>query len=320
MKKYDVSALICTYNPDLDKLLMTVKSFLLQEKIKIQIVITDDGSEDDYFMKIEEIFKKENFTDYKFVKNKKNNGTVLNICSGLKVCDGEYIKVLSPGDYIYSENSLYNWLVFMKSGNYVMSGSDYICYGVDENKEEHTLVQKAHPQLTNLEGKRLKYNYLLNNDIFLGAAILVKKDALCKYIELIKGKVKYAEDNYLRIMVYCNEKVSFYPCTTIMYEVGTGVSTSGKEKWQKLLQADWEMTDSIIENIDILDKKFKYDFSKIAKLSKDTGKVKLFQKYIRYISIKGLILTKMRIKIKPRFTTNCLPVEWLKKIKQKSYN
>lgn len=38
--------------------------------------------------------------------------------------------------------------------------------------------------------------------VFLGAEILVRKNILCKYIELLKGKAKYAEDNYLRIMIY----------------------------------------------------------------------------------------------------------------------
>ncbi|MCC8174693.1 MAG: glycosyltransferase, partial [Odoribacter sp.] len=69
---YDVSALILTYNPNLQKLLMTLKSFLLQKGLLLQIVVSDDGSEENYFTEVERMFKKYNFTKYKLVKNEHN--------------------------------------------------------------------------------------------------------------------------------------------------------------------------------------------------------------------------------------------------------
>ena len=64
---YDVSALILTYNPNFEKLIYTLNSFMLQKNIKLQIVIADDGSNKDYFNEIRQYFKERDFGDYKLM-------------------------------------------------------------------------------------------------------------------------------------------------------------------------------------------------------------------------------------------------------------
>ena len=316
MMQYNVTALIVTYNPNFKKLIMTIRSFLLQKGVFLQIVIADDGSKTDYFEEVKEFFAKYEFKDYKLIKNVENVGTVQNLIGGLSVCEGEYVKPFSPGDYMSGEDVLANWIAFMEKNKYSVTGSNYVCYFQEQDEEEQVSVQKAHPQLINFSDQaQLKRSYLLNNDIFLGASVLCKKNIFIKYVELLKGSVKYMEDSSYRFMAYCNESMGFYNEITIFYEVGTGISTSGKDKWDALLRKDWVSADQIIKSFSTEDEKFKRDFIKIVNLHKFSKGEHKVKKFMQYISIRGLLFLKIRKKLKPRYTSNNLSKTWLSKLK-----
>ena len=316
MNKYDVSALIVTYQPDYIKTVMTINSFLLQKNVRLQIVIADDGSDVDHFSKLEAFFLRHHFLDFVFVKNANNVGTVKNIASGLEKCSGEYIKTLSPGDYIYNENTLHNWVDYMRRTESAMSGSEYTCYTMEEGQEQ-PCVKKAHPQLNNLQGSKLIENYLINNDIFLGSAILCKTTVFRTYLRMILGKVKYAEDNCFRIMAFCEEKINFFNEETVLYETGTGISTSGEDKWSKLLEEDWCTTDNILRNLPTDNMTLRRSFDKIAYI-RASQTTSIIRKLACYCSIRGLLISKAKIALNPRFTSHKLPSEWLEKLKENS--
>lgn len=314
MNIYDVSALIVTYNPEWEKLKMTIRSFLLQRGIKLQIVITDDGSEQDYFDEIVRLFQDYNFDDYRLVKNTLNLGTVKNIEKGLKECTGKYLKTLSPGDYLIGAEVLRDWCEYMHKNQLAMSGSNYICYYLDETGQEIASVQKYHPKLADLRGDMRKRDYLLSNDTFVGAATLCDTEIFRRYLNIICGSVKYAEDFAYRIMVYCDEKIGYYNVETILYEVGTGISTSGNYKWKKLLDHDWQATDQIILGLPTNNVKFKKDFLKILPLyGKDD--LSKWERIRLFCSIKGMFLLKVRKTFCSRFTSGILPRSWIEQLK-----
>ena len=309
-KHFEVSALVVCYKPNLKKLIMTLKSFIYQKDVCMQIVIADDGSEIDHFDEIKAFFAEYKFKDYVLVKNTKNVGTVQNCISGIEKCVGTYIKGISPGDYLAEENALRKWLDYMKSNNLSVCGGDYYCYHFnDEGKVEYTKAL-LHPRITGIKDFKLRLDYLINNDLFLGAAILCDRELFLKYLRMIENKVVYAEDNTYRMMAYCGEKIGFFNQRTVIYEVGTGISTCNDSKWQSLLRKDLETTDIIMLNMPTKDLKFQKIFMKFNKLNKLKGK----SKYISYLKIRGLFLLKLRAKIRPRISSRKLPVEWIKKI------
>ena len=53
----DVSVIIVTYNSDWEKLRLTLLSTVKQRNISIQIIITDDGSEETFDENIVQLFK-----------------------------------------------------------------------------------------------------------------------------------------------------------------------------------------------------------------------------------------------------------------------
>ena len=103
-KMYKVSVIVVMYNPIPEKLWLTLNSIINQEKVDLEIVIADDGSKNNLFDAIEEYMKKNDFSNYKFVYHKQNQGTVLNCYDGVNQASGDYIKLISPGDLLISKD------------------------------------------------------------------------------------------------------------------------------------------------------------------------------------------------------------------------
>ena len=103
--------------------------------------------------------------------------------------------------------------------------------------------------------EKCRWNYLVLDDIAMGATMLCKTKTEYEYCKKILNKVKYAEDNIWRIMMFDGIKAGYYPQITMLYEYGSGVSTSGNIEWKKRLENDWKMTDELIFNssVDRLD-------------------------------------------------------------------
>ena len=244
--KIECSVVVCTYNPDWEKLRLTLKSIIMQKDCIYQIVITDDGSDDNLFTRAVEFFSRHNFTNYKLQSNSKNMGTVYNILQGIRVASGEFVKSISPGDFLHGKYVLREWIDFMREHREcVMSYSDAIYYRMKNNKIVAT-KEFAHPQCVDVHETISPRQYLISNDVCLGAATMVRRNLWIKYLEKIVGKVVYAEDNSYRIMMYCGERFAYIPKSFVLYEYGTGVSTSGSDVWGERLRKDWQKTDEIM--------------------------------------------------------------------------
>ena len=61
------TVLIVTYHPDWTKLLVTLDSVMAQTFKDYEIVVSDDGSEENCFYKIEAYFAAHQFADYTLV-------------------------------------------------------------------------------------------------------------------------------------------------------------------------------------------------------------------------------------------------------------
>ncbi len=92
------SVLLVTYNSELSDIFKTLTSIINQEFEHFEIVLSDDGSEDNKFKQIEEFMKEHKFFNYKMVGHDKNQGTVKNLISGLENCSGKYVRDFGPGD------------------------------------------------------------------------------------------------------------------------------------------------------------------------------------------------------------------------------
>lgn len=248
-KQIDVSVIVVTYNSEWSKIQATLTSVLKQKDVALEIIIADDGSKNNNQDQIEGFFKLNNFFDYYINPSAYNRGTVINISDALKFVHGKYTKTIAPGDLLFYERTLRDWIDYMEHQKLCVSFGDAVFYSIDSGKIvfhktkgcpcNKKIYLKDNP-------KKVFIDYLLVNDTILGASLLMKTNTITQYIQLIRGRIIYAEDYIIRIMIFNQIKVGFFPYEVIWYEYGTGISTSNNTRWKSILHRDYEMSDEII--------------------------------------------------------------------------
>ena len=246
-KRHRVSVIVGSYRPDREKLRLTLRSILLQRESDYEIIVADDGSEENYFTEIARYLDARGMHDYRLVTYGENRGIVANMWQAISVASGDYVRLTSPGDYMHGFHALRDWTRFMDDHpDTAMSFCDAIYYHREGAKIVPT-SEYAHPQDTKgFRGGDSLRAYLINDDICLGAAIMCRREVMSKYLRMLRGKVTWAEDNSYRLMAYFGEKIRYFPETAILYEYGTGISTNGSDVWSQRIQADWRAANAIM--------------------------------------------------------------------------
>ncbi|MDE7434621.1 MAG: glycosyltransferase family 2 protein [Lachnospiraceae bacterium] len=235
--------LIVTYHPIWDKLKLTLDSVLRQTFTDYEIVVSDDGSEDNCFDRITEYFKEKQFTRYRLVEHAKNQGTVKNLLDGVEHSSGKYIRDFGPGDLFYHAHTLQRVYDFMEG-----SGCE-ACFGLMRGycvQEDGAIRYTDFPHPFDIEayrradGERIQKNLVLYRDNASGAATCYTKAFFAEYLKRIEGTVKYTEDILQILAGLDNRAFHSFPDYLVWYEADTGVSTKKKSSFAELLAQDVE--------------------------------------------------------------------------------
>ena len=243
----DVSVCVLTYQPDLEKLFATLESIVCQRECSFEIIIADDGTSNFNRSVIEAYFAQRDFHAYTSVTNPYNKGTVKNAASAFSVMRGRYIKVISPGDFLYDETVLARILRFVESNQYKVA---FGCTCFYQKIGEHNYEVLGHVQPSNLESYRrkalsdVKSEYLIAQDFPVGGAFFTEAKQLISYTEKILDRIIYGEDCVYNIMIADGVELGFFDDIFVWYEKGAGVSW--QEEWQKAIWADQNMYYTII--------------------------------------------------------------------------
>ncbi|WP_214079172.1 glycosyltransferase family 2 protein [Mesotoga sp.] len=238
------SVIIPTFNSNLDKTLLTLKSVIKQEFTDFEIIVVDDASEVDNLEKVGKFLKDSKCLNYKLIRNRENEGTVKNLLSAIKKADGLYIKALGPGDLLYNEKTLGNLNTFMiDSGvsigfggmrSYIFEGGKVIEHSFSAPKNKKVYIKTTYSPLLQLR------NLLIFGDWISGSTMFFEKTFIQKYLTALceKAKTKYCED--LIVVLGLLEGISPYYIEKdiIWYEYGSGLSTSGNQTYSDLLYRD----------------------------------------------------------------------------------
>ena len=241
MSKYQVTLLVLSYNPDKKSLFNTLLSCVNQKDVKFEIVISDDGSKELFEDEIHSFFKERKFTDYKIIKQKTNKGTVKNYMNSIYSCEGEYIKCLAPGDLLYDDTCISDFIKYASSNNYDVVFGNSIYYYFDEKDTkvypELHYPRDIKPYLTNdLEERR--YRLLIMRDLVLALSYVLKTSLMRHYLEKIDNVAKFAEDTIYMLMVGDNVELHYYDRNIVWYEYGSGISTNSSNKWEEIIKED----------------------------------------------------------------------------------
>lgn len=311
---YQVTVAVLTYNPNKEKLFATLRSVLLQKNVHYQVVIADDGSRAPLTEEVKDFFAQHGFQDYVLVPNAENRGTVYNILSAAEHSSSPYVKPISPGDMLSGETVLQEWVAEASAEQAGLSFCDAVYYHA-ENGSPCAMQGIAHPQNVRCYRRRdfeqARYRYIVLNDLFLGAATLCHRDTLIRYLKEICGKAVYAEDHAYRLMAYDRVPVHYFQKTALIYESGTGISTSGNTEWLNKLYKDAAACTEIllarpVEDSDKTAQIYQY-------LEREKKKDPL-SKIIKFIRVRGLLTRKLKPKWLYRKTRKDLPQAFMKKI------
>ena len=242
---YNVSILVLTYNSQLKKLERTLISALKQSNLSTEIIICDDGSENNNFLECQKLFQKYNYGNYQLLSSMKNVGTVTNIWHVIGKAKGEYIYLISPGDYFYDDcclSKMYKYakereadLVFGNAAVYTSYNSE-----VQLPIDNMNIPFNLRPFYYKNKNNRFAF-FLLCGNYITGATILRTRNYCLKYFSKINGVCKYIEDSTsCAYSIADGVELCHFDDYIIWYELGTGVSTNGSSKWQMLLKSDWD--------------------------------------------------------------------------------
>ena len=249
MKK--VSVIVILYKPDLKKIVITLNSILKQVNIDYEILISDDGSDVDYFPQIINFMHRNGFEDYKLIKNEQNVGTVKNILGALEKAKGKYIFITSPGDLLYNYDTLYDFYSFSYKNDAKIVFGNAVCYNItDKINILPQLKCPLSPKSYDVKCSYLEaYTSFFFGNYILGAKYFREKECALKYFKKIQDCCKYVEDTTSSMVALANgEKIVFYNRNIVWYEYGTGISTSGSNEWQEIIKSEMMLVMNKLKN------------------------------------------------------------------------
>lgn len=248
-RNYDISIIMATYNPVWEKCAFTLESVIGQKNVDLELIVVDDGSTDNLFNKFEDYFINKGFRNYHLIDHSINQGTVKNYYDGVKAASGKYIKLISPGDALFNETTLYDWQRFLLDSGKHWSFSEAVYYSEVDNDSQIIKCPVAPRIIDCYEKNRVSeciWNYTVLEDIPLGAAILCDRDLFLEYLSQIVDIVVYSEDLSFVIVMYDGILPAYYSKPCIIYEFGCGVSTTGDEKWRRRFHNDQKNAELLI--------------------------------------------------------------------------
>lgn len=261
--KFDFSVIVLNFNPDLEKLKNTLYSIVIQENVSFEIIVVDDGSKQSYQLEMEQFFERWNFSNYKIILNENNQGTVKNFKSGLAVAEGEYVKGISPGDYLYDKNTLSEIRKFILNGNYDFLFGKAAFYS--KEKQNYRIYRRHSPTELSVyrknDKKKIMRNYFLYQDYVLGASFVFKLELIKEAINKIEQYAKYCEDTSVLCLLADDKKFGFLDEYVIWYEYGTGISTISNKKWKKIIfEENKRVLELLAPKSKLIEKAYKYNY------------------------------------------------------------
>lgn len=235
----EITIIVTTYNGMLDAILATINSIVKQKKIKVRLIITDDGSNHFFRKEIEDFLDHNNFSNYQIIEHKKNVGTVLNVYDALKQVNTKYVKLISQGDLLYCDSSLHDMVQFMEHSDYKIAFGKIAGYTPLNNNEivEYFSPQDISAYVTNDNSIITKeFIYYLNGPC--GACHMYQTEVLRNYLSKIAGRVIFCEDNIIAMLLLDGEAIGYFDSFFIWYEVGTGISSSNNKTTSKMMRND----------------------------------------------------------------------------------
>lgn len=292
-----VSVIVLTYN-NIQYFHQCIKSILTQNYKNIELIISDDCSNNFDIKIIEEYIKKHkksNIIKYNIIKHNKNLGTVKNFNYAIKNSIGEYIIPLAIDDCFYDENVISSVVKkFQTTNAYIITGYRDV---YDENLNKMMFRLPIHKKIKLFNNMDKLYKSICKNNFISGSCTSYSKKLFLEdgYFDeeyrLLEDYPKYLKS------IRNGKKIYFIDISIIKYRIG---GISGKKGINPILKGDY----ALLTKRDILpypDKigvfLYRTRMFEWCKSKQDTNIIVLCLKYIDVVVYKLLVKFKNIIKI-----------------------
>lgn len=235
------SVIVCTYNSSYKNIVYTLDSIICQNFDDFEVIVCDDGSEDNKVELINEYFRYNKFEKYKLIMHNENKGTVRNVISGIENAEGKYIKSIGAGDTLTDEEVLSSMYSYMENNNASFVFSDMNIFTLcNENKvniDKNIPISKKKYVKTNYIEK-MKENIIVYNDQISGASMFFEREIMLEYFMRIKDVVIYVEDLIQYLFLLDGLQIFYYNRKCVDYEIGEGISTKKETKNNSRMMSD----------------------------------------------------------------------------------
>ncbi len=239
-----VSVIVLTYHPNMEKLLVTLEAAVGQQGIEFEIIISDDGSAERDFSCLNGFFQQRGFGNYMILEHEKNRGTVGNCLAALEKARGEYVFFTSPGDILFDSNTLADFYAFAKERHEKNCFGAAVQYARTENGPrvvspysvpENPAVYAPGRSFLTAKASFFGCNWIV------GACFFRERDFARTYFERIADVSVYTEDTPSTAFALADGiPVTFFDRNIVWYERGTGVSAQVSDLWVRRLALDAE--------------------------------------------------------------------------------
>ena len=222
------SVCIITYGK-MEAVEVAIKSVLMQNYKKIELIVADDAHPDFDRIKVEKIIKKHNKNNfkYKIIQNTKNLGTVKNINSAISECTGDYVLFFAGDDRLHDETVISNFVKTFKTTDCNIVSSQ--CLLQDENLKttEGLFLNTSYASKLNHLSTRKLYLQMCRECFFASGATAYRREIFSKY-GYFDESYKYVEDwpFYLKIL-RSSERIRYEDFISLDHRNG-GISHSNE--------------------------------------------------------------------------------------------
>lgn len=226
-----ISVIVLTYNSQWKRIRATLNSFLLQKGVSFEMIISDDGSDDNHAEEIKDFLRRHSFTNYELILHEKNQGTVKNFLDAAKHANTGYIKGMGQGDMLSDEYALRDIYEDFIKTDASMGGAGYVSFRKFEIPLKLCKTFRL-PQDLNVyrygspEEKRESMLIWHRCNFMHGPTMIWKCEALIKYLNILADTgIKYTEDIIPWFMVADEERVSYFDRLSVFYEDSVGFAS-----------------------------------------------------------------------------------------------
>lgn len=227
MEEKLVSIVIVTYN--FEKIILEcLESVERQTYRNLEIIISDDCSKDET-LKICENWKKINEKKFKIkiLSSLKNEGVTKNINKGVKIANGEWIKILA-GDDLLKEDAIEKFMQYknLKEAEIIFSKAE--TFKIENNiRTRGEIVPNKENEKFYMLSENEKLESLLENNNIVAPATIIRRKLLEK-MNYFDERFRMVEDWPFWIKLLKNNiKFYYYPIVTVYYRKSNS-SISGK--------------------------------------------------------------------------------------------